>query len=156
MTAPTSVKLADLEFFAGLDREYVDFLAEHASERQFEQDELLFRHDEPAGHFYLVLGGSVVLEVPAITGPALEVQQVGEGHVLGWSWLIPPYKWSFNARAEVPATVLEFDGKPILARCEKDPQFGYQLLRRFSALMSERLEAARLRMIDQWNPPGFA
>jgi hypothetical protein len=52
--------------------------------------------------------------------------------------------------------LLEFDGSAILARCEEDPNFGYGLFKRFAALMSERLDAARQKMMDEWNPPGFA
>jgi CRP/FNR family cyclic AMP-dependent transcriptional regulator len=94
--------------------------------------------------------------VPALVGPLLELQVLGDNQMLGWSWLIPPYRWNFSARAVEDTELLEFDGQAILARCEKDPKFGYELLKRFTTLMSERLNAARLKMMDQWNPPGFA
>ncbi len=149
-------EIADIPLFSDLEPEYIDFIANHANEHRIGRDELLFRQGERAEHFYLVRNGRVTLEVPAIAGPALEVQHAKAGTVLGWSWLIAPYKWTFNARAEEPTTVIEFDGPAILDRCERDAAFGYQILKRFSALMSERLDAARQRMIDQWNPPGFA
>jgi hypothetical protein len=52
--------------------------------------------------------------------------------------------------------LLEFDGRALLVRCEEDPEFGYALIKKFAALMSERLDAARQKMMDEWNPPGFA
>jgi CRP/FNR family transcriptional regulator, cyclic AMP receptor protein len=100
--------------------------------------------------------GHISVQVPALIGPVLEIQSLGEDQILGWSWLIPPYRWHFMARADEDSEVLEFDGSAILAHCEEDPNFGYQLLKRFAALMSERLDAARQKMMDQWNPPGFA
>jgi CRP/FNR family transcriptional regulator, cyclic AMP receptor protein len=48
------------------------------------------------------------------------------------------------------------DGEGVLAKCEEDPRFGYELLKRFSALMSERLRHARLKMMEEWQPPGMA
>jgi hypothetical protein len=30
------------------------------------------------------------------------------------------------------------------------------LLKKFAELMAERLDAARLKMMDEWNPAGFA
>ena len=60
------------------------------------------------------------------------------------------------ARAMQDSEVLEFDGSAILKRCEEDPKFGYELFKRFAALMSERLDAARQKLMDQWDPPGFA
>ncbi|MCG5540195.1 MULTISPECIES: Crp/Fnr family transcriptional regulator [unclassified Halorhodospira] len=156
MPASIANILSDQEFFKGLERAHVEFLAECASPRTLEQDEVLFRHGDAARAFYLIRAGGIVLEVPAISGPTLEVQRLGTDQILGWSWLIPPYRWNFNARAEDATELLEFDGAAIIERCESDPAFGYQILKRFSALMSKRLDVARERMMDQWNPPGFA
>lgn len=148
--------LAEQDFFSGLDPESIAFLASCASRTRVERGDTLFRHGEDARRFFLLCSGRVSVEVPAIEGPRLEVQSLGPGQVAGWSWLIPPYKWSFQARALEEAEVIEFDGERVRARCEQDPAFGYAMMKRFSALMSERLEAARVRMMEEWNPPGFA
>jgi len=148
--------LAGEAFFRDLDGEALEFLAGCATERALKKDEVLFRHGQPADRFYLIRSGRITIEVPAIEGPSLDVQSLGADAVLGWSWLIPPYTWSFQARAKEETTMLEFDGAAVLERCESDPAFGYELMKRFSALMSERLEAARRKMMDEWNPPGFA
>ncbi|MDN3519419.1 cyclic nucleotide-binding domain-containing protein [Aquisalimonas lutea] len=157
MTDATVVNaLSQESFFAGLDPAYIRFLGEHARERAYPRGEVLFREGERASTFYLVQGGEVLVEIPAIAGPSLELQRLQQGQILGWSWMIAPYRWTFMARAEADATVLEFDGEAILARCEDDPAFGYALLKRFTVLMTERLESARRTMMDEWNPPGFA
>lgn len=148
--------LAESTFFGGLERDDIAFLAEHARERELDQGALLFEHGQPADRFYLLRRGEVVVEVPAIQGPTLTVQTLGPDEVLGWSWLIPPYRWSFQARAMEAVTVLEFDGGAVRERCEREPAFGYEVLKRFSSLMSERLDAARRKMMDEWNPAGFA
>ena len=75
---------------------------------------------------------------------------------MGWSWLISPYKWSFQAKAIEDADLLRFDGKAILTQCELDPKFGYELLKKFAELMSVRLDSARQKMMEEWNPAGFA
>ena len=143
-------------FFAGLDPKHLEFLAQTASPRRLDAGQVLFHQGDRASTFYLIRTGRVSVEVPAIQGPELIVQTVTANHVLGWSWLIAPYRWTFMARAEEPVDMLEFDGKAVLARCESDPAFGYSLLKRFSALMSERLAHARQRMIDEWSAAGFA
>ena len=148
--------IAGHEVFRGLDPQIIDVLAEFASEREFGKDEVVFRHGEPARNFYLVRSGEIVVEVAAIEGPPLVLQRLGEGALLGWSWLIPPYRWNFQARAKKAARVLEFDGEAIRGHCEQDPHTGYEILKRFVQLMSERLETARTRMMEEWSPPGFA
>jgi CRP/FNR family cyclic AMP-dependent transcriptional regulator len=153
---PLEEYLSVQTFFSGLSPQSIGFLASCASEWQIEPGYILFRQSERAHQFYLIRNGSIAIEIPAITGPTLQVQSLGAGQILGWSWLIPPYKWNFQARAEVPTALLAFDGDVVLARCEEEPTFGYALLKRVASLMAERLEVARQRMMDQWNPPGFA
>jgi len=148
-------RLEASDFFRGLAKEHLDWLAEHARETQFEDGQLVARHGDTADRFFLVLAGELVVEVPALTGPAMEVTRLGPDMVFGWSWLIEPYRWHFNARASGETRVLDFDGLAILKRAEDEPKFGYALLRRFSALMGTRLEAAQRRMMDQWAPAGL-
>ncbi|RFA29221.1 regulator [Alkalilimnicola ehrlichii] len=156
MLTPTAKQLSEYAFFSDMSPAFIEFIAKHATEKRFGREQLLFRHGEPAATFYLILSGRVSLEIPAISGPTLVVQELGPDQVLGWSWLIAPYKWDFNARAIEDTSVLEFDGQSILTYCGENHEFGYQVLKRFSGLMSERLDAARTRMMEEWNPPGFA
>jgi len=156
MATKIEKKLAEERFFAGFKAKDLSFLAGCAKTRRLRKDQVLFRYGAPADEFYLLLSGLITLEVAAIEGPPLILQSLGRGAVLGWSWLIPPYKWSFQARAGEETEILAFDGKAILARCEAEPAFGYDVLKRFSTLMSERLNYARSRMMEEWNPPGFA
>lgn len=148
--------IAQNPFFEGLDRDILDFLAQHASKKSLAAEEVLFVHGEQADAFYLILTGRIKVEVAAITGLPLGLQELEPGAVLGWSWLIPPYRWHFQARADRPSEVLVFDGKEVRQRCEQDPAFGFALLKRFSTLMSERMEHARRTMMEAWTPAGFA
>ena len=143
-------------FFSGLNDNFMKFLSNAATELQIKKGDVLFQQGDSADKFFLLRKGQVSIQVPALVGPALDIQTLGENQLLGWSWLIPPYRWNFLARAVEDSDLLEFDGSAILARCEEDSEFGYELFKRFASLMSERLDAARQKMMDQWNPPGFA
>lgn len=156
MSCSISTLLANQQFFAGFAPETIRFLSAHAVRRSIPRDHVLFRRGDPADHFYLLLYGQISIEIPAIQGPYLQVQILTAGEVLGWSWLIPPYTMSFQARAEVTTELLEFDGTLIRAKCEEDAAFGYRLIKHFASLMSERMDAARRKVMDGWNPPGFA
>ncbi|MHA7835517.1 MAG: Crp/Fnr family transcriptional regulator [Algiphilus sp.] len=154
--ANTAAGIATNPFFKGLDRDALDFLEAHAQVRTLSADEVLFPYGAPADAFYLVRSGRIKVEVAAITGLPLDLQALEPGAVLGWSWLIPPYRWHFQARAVTDSEVLVFDGQAVRQRCEQDPAFGFALLKRFSQLMSERMEQARRTMMEAWTPPGFA
>jgi CRP/FNR family transcriptional regulator, cyclic AMP receptor protein len=148
--------LSGNRFFAAMPQDYLTFMAGASQRKRFKAGEVLFRQGEHADRFFLVQSGEITVEVPAIMGPALQLQKLSNGKLLGWSWLIAPYRWDFQARAITDAEVIEFDGAAILARCEADNAFGYELFKRFTGLMSERLLAARRKMMDQWDPAGFA
>jgi CRP/FNR family transcriptional regulator, cyclic AMP receptor protein len=144
------------EFFSGLSDDILKFLCECSSKREIKKGEILFRLGENADKFYVILNGCISIQMPAIMGPAMEIQNVGKDQVLGWSWLISPYTWSFQARAEEDTELLVFDGTALLAQCEQEPKFGYELFKKFAGLMSERLNVARQKMMNEWNPAGFA
>ena len=152
----TTEYLSTHEFFSGFSDDNLKFLCECSSTREIKKGQILFRQGENADKFYVVRNGRISIQMPAIMGPTLEIQTLGKDQVLGWSWLISPYKWNFQTKAEEDSELLQFDGAAILARSEQEPQFGYELLKKFSGLMSERLSAARQKMMDEWNPAGFA
>ena len=144
------------EFFSEFSDDSLKFLCECSSTREIKKGQILFLQGEHADKFYVVRSGRISLQMPAIMGPTLEIQTVDEDQVLGWSWLISPYKWNFQAKAEEDSELLQFDGAAILAQCELDPKLGFELVKKFAALMSVGLNAARLKMMDEWNPVGFA
>ena len=144
------------EFFSEFRDDDLKFLCECSSTREIKKGQILFRQGENADKFYVVRSGRISIQMPAIMGPTLEIQTVDEDQVLGWSWLISPYLWNFQTKAEEDSELLQFDGVAILARCEQEPKFGYELLKKFAGLMSVRLNAARQKMMDEWTPVGFA
>lgn len=148
--------LSERTLFEGLTEAQIEILANNACQREFQTDEVVASQGATADSFFLIVTGSFLVEVPAISGPRLEITRLGEGEIFGWSWLIAPYEWHFNARAAKPTEVLEFDGKELLRQCDTQPAFGYPVLRRFSELMAKRLDSAQRKMMDQWSPPGFA
>ena len=96
----------------------------------------------------------VALELTAPGRAPLVLETVGEDGVLGWSWLVPPYKWFCDARAVEPTDVVVLDGACLRGKCDADPALGYALLTRVSQVMHERLQATRVRLLDLYGGPG--
>jgi hypothetical protein len=80
-------------------------------------------------------------------GP-LPLETIVAGEVLGWSWLVPPYRWHFDARAATPVLALALDGECVRVKCERDEGLGYQVLKRFAPVIAHRLEITRARLIE--------
>ena len=78
----------------------------------------------------------------------MAIQSLKEGEVLGWSWMIPPYKWHFDARAFDLTRAIALDGACLREKCEEDHDLGYELMSRFALIIAQRLEATRLQLMD--------
>jgi CRP-like cAMP-binding protein len=140
--------LAKHPFLKGLKPEHLKILVGCASNVRFNAGQFLFREGEEANEFYMIREGKVAIQIHGAERGPITVQTIGEGEVLGWSWLIPPYYWRFDAQALELTRAITLDGKCLRTKSEEDREFGYQLLKRFAGIAVERLEAARLQLLD--------
>ncbi|MFQ5788568.1 MAG: Crp/Fnr family transcriptional regulator [Thermodesulfobacteriota bacterium] len=137
--------------FKGLNNRYLKIILEFASEVQFEPEELIFSEEESANNFYIILQGKVSLE--ALMAPEREpiiIQNLGENEVLGWSWLFPPHRWHFDARATEPTQAISIDGKLLREKCDEDHDLGFELMKRFANIIEQRLRSVRLQNPDMY------
>jgi CRP-like cAMP-binding protein len=140
--------LAEHALLRGCEPRYIQLLVECASNVRFSAGEIIFRQGEEADRFYLIRQGRVALEIATPEGGPITLQTVGEGDFLGWSWMITPYRWHFDARAVDLTQAILLDGICIRQKCEVDHDFGYEVMRRVSHTMEHRLQAARLQLLD--------
>jgi CRP-like cAMP-binding protein len=139
--------------FAGLDADYAVQLAGCAQTTGWDAGEMLFREGDASDAFYVVRRGRVALEVFVPGRGTLTVETIETGEVVGWSWLFPPYRWHFDGRAVGSVRAIAVDGACLRKKCDDDPALGYDLMRRFSQVMLERLQATRLRLADVYGAP---
>jgi CRP-like cAMP-binding protein len=134
-------------FFRNLKPEHLAIVTESAKEMKFKAGETLFREGEPASQFYLIEGGRVVLEAHDAVDGTAQVQDLTGGQVLGWSWLFPPFTWHFQARAAEPTTGIAVNSGHLLMAAERDPSFGYELMKRVAGIVIQRLQATRKQLL---------
>jgi CRP/FNR family cyclic AMP-dependent transcriptional regulator len=146
--------LADVPFLAGMSPERLALLAGCGSNVTFAAGETIFREGGPADTFFVIRHGTVAIELHLPARGAMTVETIDAGEVIGWSWLFPPYRWSFDARAVEQVRAIVFDGACLRGKCEADKELGYELMRRFAAVMLERLQATRVQLLDVYGKPG--
>jgi CRP/FNR family transcriptional regulator, cyclic AMP receptor protein len=144
--------LTEHAFFSGWEPHHVELLTGCASNVRFEAERYIFREGEEAKHFYLIRHGKVALEIFAPGRGPLAIQTLGEGDVLGWSWLFPPYRWQFDARAVELTRALALDGECLRKKAEEDHHLGYELMKRFAHVIEQRLQATRLQLLNLYEP----
>ena len=140
--------IAEHPFFEGMETSHLKLLVGCASNVRFEPGQSVFREGEEANQFYLIRHGKVSLEIHAPPRGSIIIQPLGEEDVLGWSWLFPPYRWKFSAKANELTRAIALDGKCLRGKSEEDHDLGYELQKRFARVMQERLQATRLQLIN--------
>ena len=144
---PLSTRVAFHPFLAGMNHTQLTLLTDCAVARHFDTGDTILREGDFANGFYLIETGKVVLESETGFGKSIVIQTIGAGDLLGWSWMFPPYVWQFTARVVKPTTALFFCAAILREYCEKDHSLGYELLKRISAVMVTRLQAAHDQML---------
>ncbi|MDX9857566.1 MAG: cyclic nucleotide-binding domain-containing protein [candidate division Zixibacteria bacterium] len=140
--------LQEHPFLEGLEKRHLSLLVGCASNVVFKEGQWVFREGEPADNFYFIREGRVHVQTHAPhTGPVI-IRSREAGEIFGWSWLVPPYKWHFDARAVELTRAIALDGKCLRTKCEEDHDLGYEIMKRFALVIAERLEATRLQLLD--------
>jgi CRP-like cAMP-binding protein len=119
-----------------------------------EAGQLLMAEGDPADTIYLLQRGRVALELHESGRGPLVIETVGAGRIVGLSWIAPPFRWHFDARAVEPVTAIALDAAAVRAAAAADPAFGYALMVRIGAVMLERLHATRVRLLDIYGHGG--
>ncbi|MDR5684310.1 MAG: cyclic nucleotide-binding domain-containing protein [Armatimonadota bacterium] len=140
--------LARQPFFRGMDPRWIAFLAGCARNVRFNAGEYLFHEGDEAIRFLLIRHGRVALETHVPGHGPVTIQTIGADDVVGWSWLFPPYRWIFDARAVELVRAVEFEAACIRQKCDQDPAFGYVMLMRLVPVIVSRLQATRLQLLD--------
>jgi CRP-like cAMP-binding protein len=146
--------LAQVPFFEGMPEDELALIAGCGRNVHFDAGETIFRQGDPADTFFVVRHGTVAVGNFVPPRGELVIETLEAGDLLGWSWLFPPYRSHFDARALTAVRATQFDGACLRDKCAADPAFGYDLVSRFAQVLIERLQWTRLRLLDIYGSDG--
>lgn len=146
--------LAEHPFFKNLDPEILKVITGCATNVVFKAGEFIFREEGDAQEFYLIRKGQVALEIYAPGRGPITLQTLHDGNILGWSWLVPPYQWHFDARAVEETRAIALNGRCLRTKCEECHELGYELMKRFAFVVTQRIEALTLQLLDIYGNHG--
>lgn len=140
--------LGEHQFFEGMTSEALELISGCGRNVHFDADDPIISEDQPADVFYVLRSGRVALEVATPRRGPLVIETVGPGEILGVSWLLPPYRWTFDGRAMTSTSAVAIDAACLRQKCDEDPVLGYEMFKRFAGLVRDRLRATRLQLVD--------
>jgi CRP/FNR family transcriptional regulator, cyclic AMP receptor protein len=138
--------------FADLDEATLEAVARYGDVATYREGVLLGKEGAPADRFFVLLDGAVALELADPEHTAFRLDVVRAGEVVGWSWLVPPYRWHFDVRTVEPVRAVAIQAEALRVAMIYDDHLASQLLRRFSAVLLDRLQATRRRLLHPAAP----
>lgn len=150
---PTIDELAAFPRLTSLSRTDLAVLAGIGREVSFPTGQRVLVEGQPADRCWLIRGGRILLDARVPGRGDVVIQTLGSGDLLGWSWLVPPYRWHFGAQAAEPVDAVEFDSTRLIEAAETDPKFGHALTSMLFEALLERLQATRARLLDLYRNP---
>jgi CRP-like cAMP-binding protein len=130
-------------FLHGMLPAHIALIEKNTQVLDYETGDYLLKEGQPANRFFLIETGLVGVEVVGADKKVLQIQTIGAGEPLGWSWLFPPFTWHFSARALKETRALILSGGQLLVLCEENHDLGYELMRRVAQIAVNRLQASR-------------
>jgi CRP/FNR family transcriptional regulator, cyclic AMP receptor protein len=143
--------LAEHPLFAGLDKKYLELIAGCSKNVRFNMGEMINRDGETSNEFYLIRHGAVSLEIHSPEKGAITFLTLNDGDVLGWSWLMQPYRGRFDARATQVTRALYIDATCLRSKFESDHELEREFLKRFLPVIVERLDAMSMQLLDLYS-----
>jgi CRP/FNR family transcriptional regulator, cyclic AMP receptor protein len=153
MIEVNAAALAAHPFLHGMSADQLGVLAEAARDVSFPARYRLFEDGGNATRFWLIQSGHVSLDLHVPGEGPVVIETIGMGELLGWSWLLPPYKWAFGAVAATAVEAFEFDAPSVRELCVADPGLGYELNQRITRVLAKRLQATRIRLLTRSSYP---
>ncbi len=142
--------LADHPFFRGMAPQHLAAVAACGRRVQFKAGDFLCRETEDALDFYVILSGSVSVEIFSARRGPLTTTTVDEGEVLGWLWFEKPYHWHLDARARQITRAVALEVKALKLRCEEDHDLGFEMMKRYAHHLAVQFRITKLQLVDMY------
>jgi CRP/FNR family cyclic AMP-dependent transcriptional regulator len=139
-------------FFRDLPPQDVEFIASCGINKVIKAGDWLAREGDEADTFYILRSGRAAVVTRVLQHGEVVIQTVAGDDVVGWSWLFPPYRWTFGICALDTVHAVQLNGKCLREKCDRDAAMGYRLMKKFAEFMTSRLRATRMQLMDIYGP----
>lgn len=132
----------------GISESHLQKLAASAVARHYSAGTTLFQENAAHPAFYLVVEGSVALDIHIPRQSPRRVMSVGRGEILAWSAILGNGVMTTSAITTFPTSVIAWPAQKLLALCQSDHEIGFLVMQRIAQALSRRLTATRLQLLD--------
>ena len=159
--------LKSLELFKELNETQLNHIADICFQAEYAQGDRLFKEKENAHSLWINYNGTIELRFELPGSSATSSDQTistisgspDNAQLLGWSCLVPPYKYRLSSYCVSPrCQVFKIDKTDLFRLFEKDHAIGYFLLSKLIKIVGSRFidlqdHLARIKgedLLNQW------
>jgi hypothetical protein len=137
-------RLKEVEILQGLEEWELQSMAQFFSEETAPAGKSLCEESARADRLYILLQGSVSLTSKKLG--QLEISTPGK--IVGWSFLVPPYRYTASAVTTSPSRLLVIKSPDFYSLIHKEPRMGMKVMKNLAQAMAGRFK----RPEDSLNP----
>ena len=131
-------RIRNVEIFQGLKDEELKNVAQFCQELQVPEKNLLCEEGARADKLFILEEGTVSVRFQK--GAAFEIH--GPGKILGWSFLVPPNRYTASVVTVTPSRLLTIKSPDFYELVHKDSRVGLKIMDRLAQVVSGRLKAS--------------
>ena len=118
----------------------LDNLAQIVDILRFDRDDILFRENEPAERFYMLISGNVLLEQRVSGEVTAIIGSIKPGLSFGWSAMVAGTDYTSDAVCVEPSEIYSFKQSKVQKLFAQHPEMGFRFYRRLLVIIKKRLD----------------
>ena len=127
------------DIFRSLTVDEAHHVVAFSSVKKFEADETVFECNDAAGHVYMLLKGSVHLQLPA-NPPSygFVISEMAQGELFGLSPLLDSPRYTSTARCLTATELLSIEARPLREMLRRNYPIGFEIMNRVAYIYFNR------------------
>ncbi len=144
----TEKDLKELRFFNEFDEKHRKALFDLGEIKEYGVKEIILKENQELHDLFVVLKGHATVGITVASKGRINIGTLYPGQIFSWSSLFKPYISTAVVIADVPTKTMALDAKKIQAWIDREPEFGYKLMRFISETLSQRLHDTRFQLVN--------
>lgn len=142
--------LRSVKLLQGIAENHLHQLAVSAVVQHYAPGSTLFQENAVHHTFYLIVEGTVALDIHIPRRGTKRVLSVEPGEILAWSAILGNGVMTTSAVTTAATSLIAWPAQKLLALCESDHEIGFRFMQRIAQALSRRLTATRLQLLDMY------
>lgn len=129
-------RIRDVEIFQGLSDEDLKIISPYCNAEKIISETVLCEEGGRADRLFILEEGKVAIRFKK--GVSFEIQEPGK--ILGWSFLVPPNRYTASAVAIAPSQLLVIKSPDFYNLVHRDSRLGLKIMDNLAQVVSSRLK----------------